>query len=114
MFSNSPPMSGQPLHYVSPLVLLRNSELIAWTRTLMTIVCGMVTGVLGITGAWGGLCFLLSHALVSLALLARLRFQPASYFPMTTPLSFVVSGAGDSVLLFVLFWALGYAARWVF
>ena len=103
-----------PAHYVSPLVLLRNSELVAWTRTLMTIVCGVVTGILGVTGAWGLLAFLASSALVSLVLLALLRFQPASYFPLQSPLSFAVSGLGEYVLLFLLFWALGYAGLWVF
>ena len=107
-------MSAAPLHYVSPMVLLRNTELIAWTRTLMTIVSGMVTGILGVTGAWGAAAFLATHAFVSLALLARLGFRPASFFPMATPLSFVAGGVGENLLLFVLFWALGFAALWVF
>jgi len=100
--------------YVSPLVLLRNSELVAWVRTLMTIVAGVITGILGLTGAWGVLSYLASHAVVSLALLALLRFRPDSYFPGGHWATFIINGVGENRILFILLWALGFAGLWVF
>ncbi len=99
--------------FVSPTVLMRNMELVAWVRTLMTIVAGSITGICGCTGARGVLAFLAFHLLVSAALLSRIR-KPADFFPATTTLSFVTGGVVENALLFVVFWALGFAGLWVF
>lgn len=99
--------------FVSPIVLGRNMELVAWVRTIMTIVSGCLVGIAGLTGVLGFAAYLVIHVLVSLALLARLG-SPADYFPETTPLSFVMSGVGDNLLLYVVFWALSYAGLYNF
>lgn len=99
--------------FVSPIVLGRNMELVAWVRTIMTIVSGCLVGIAGLTGVLGFAAYLVIHVLVSLALLARLG-SPADYFPETTPLSFVVGGVGDNLLLYVVFWALSYAGLYNF
>jgi hypothetical protein len=102
--------------FVSPIVLGRNMELVAWVRTIMTIVSGCLVGIAGLTGVLGFAAYLVIHVLVSLALLARLGSpgSPADYFPETTPLSFVVGGVGDNLLLYVVFWALSYAGLYNF
>ena len=99
--------------FVSPIVLGRNMELVAWVRTIMTIVSGCLVGIAGLTGVLGFAAYLVIHVLVSLALLARLG-SPADYFPETTALSFVTGGVGDNLLLYVVFWALSYAGLYNF
>ncbi len=94
--------------FVSPIVLMKNHELVAWVRTVMTILGGCLVGIAGLTGAWGFAAYLLIHAVVSLALLARLG-SPAEYFPDTTAFSFATNGVGENLLLYVVFWALSYA-----
>ena len=106
-------MSAASPRFISPIVLGRNGELVAWTRTVMSIISGCLVGVVGLTGLYGFAAYVLSHVLVSLALLARLG-SPADYFPETTPLSFVVGGVGDNLLLYVVFWALSYAGLYNF
>ena len=106
------PPTAHP-RFVSPTVLMRNHELVSWTRTLMTIISGLITGICGLTGYRGALAFLAFHALVSLALLARIR-KPSDFFPATTVLSFAAGSVGENALLFVVFWALGFAGLWVF
>jgi hypothetical protein len=102
-----------PPRFVSPITLSRNTELVAWVRTVMTIISGCLVGITGLNGALGFVAYLAIHALVSLALLARLG-SPADYFPDSTPVAFVLSGVGDNLLLYVVFWALSYAGLYNF
>jgi hypothetical protein len=99
--------------YVSQISLMKNMELVAWVRTVMTIIGGALIGILGVQGLWGFLSFAILHVLVSLALVARIG-NPSDYFPDTTTLSFVTGGAGENLLLFIVFWALGFGTLWVF
>ena len=107
-------MQSSTERFVSPLAVARNTELCAWARTLMSVVAGLVAGILGITGAWGFVCYLGAHVLSSLGLLTQMRLDPAEFFQGSSPLSFVTSSLLDNLLLYVVFWALGYGFLWVF
>jgi hypothetical protein len=43
-----------------------------------------------------------------------MRLDPAEFFQGSSPLSFVTSSLLDNLLLYVVFWALGYGFLWVF
>jgi hypothetical protein len=99
---------------VSIPAAVKNNELVAWARTLMAVVGGLLAGALGLTGAAGFAFFALTHAVTSIALAARMRCATADFFPETGVLGFVGGGAFDNLALFVVVWALGYGALWVF
>jgi hypothetical protein len=44
--------------FVSPIVLGRNMELVAWVRTIMSIVAGCLVGIAGLTGVLGFAAYL--------------------------------------------------------
>jgi len=99
--------------FVSQISLVKNFDQIGWVRTVMTIISGSLSGILGITGVWGFLAFAILHMVVSLVVAVRMG-DPSKYFPETTYLSFLVEGAGEQITLFIVFWALGYGFLWVF
>jgi hypothetical protein len=94
--------------FVSPAAVMRNSESLAWIRTLMTIVGASATGVLGLTGTAGFLAYAVLHVVVSLAVLAAMGFRPADYVAGSSPASFLLAGLSDNLVSFILFWTLGY------
>ena len=106
-------MSAASPRFISPIVQMKNMELVAWVRTVMTIISGCLVGITGLTGVLGFVAYLAIHALVSMAMLLRLG-NPSEYFPDTSTLSFVAGGVGENLLLFVVFWALTYAGLYNF
>ena len=103
-----------PKSFVNPNLIQHNASLVAWARTLITLIAGLITGFCGITGIWGLAAYLIAHVLVSVALLVRMGFAPSVYFVDASPISFIASSIFDNVLLFIVAWALGYGANWVF
>lgn len=52
----------------------------ACSRIFASVVAGCLTGIAGITGFKGFGIYLVFHALLAVALLAKTAFQPAKYF----------------------------------
>ncbi len=107
-------MSAARRGAISAPAVAKNGELVAWARTLLSVVAGLVAGICGLTGAAGFAFYAAAHALTSLALLARLRCAPGDFFPETSALGFLAAGAFDNLFLFIVLWALGFGALWVF
>ena len=94
---------------------MKNAALLAWARTVMTIVAGLSAGICGVTGVAGLGVYVASHLLISAALMLRIPGALSETFPdVASPLLFVSSGVFDNVLLYIVFWALAHAGLWVF
>lgn len=108
-------MSSSSNRWVSPVVVAKNNALVAWARTLCAVVAGLAAGICGATGATGPGVYVASHVAISLALMLRMPAPLKDIFPDTpSPLLFVAGGLLDNALLFIVFWALGFAGLWVF
>ncbi len=104
-----------PTRWVSQAVVMKNTALLAWARTLCAVVAGLAAGICGATGVAGVGVYVASHVAISLALVTRVPGALSDTFPdASSPALFVVGGLMDNALLFIVFWALGFAGLWVF
>ena len=104
-----------PVKVLNDLALMANQHSVAWARTLMTVVGGLLAGIIGVQGLAGFAIYFFITFITSLALLIPMKFQPADYFAGSpTPVGFLVSGAFDNVLLYIVAWAAGFGVLWVF
>lgn len=85
-----------------------NMRKISVVSTIMYIVGGIVSGILGLTGVQGLIVALFTAALSTLALSVKMGFDVLTY-TNTSPLSFMLSGAQANSMSFLLFWTLTYA-----
>lgn len=89
--------------------MMRNHKNVEFVHTIMAIFTGAAAGILGVTGLYGFLMFLCIHAAVSVVILVtKMGGRVSNYLPKST-FGFVIGGAGDHLLSFLLFWTLGYA-----
>ena len=61
------------------------------------------------TGARGFLAYALLHVVASVALLGWMRGTPDAFLPQSSPLSFLTSGLGDNLIMYIFVWTLAYA-----
>jgi hypothetical protein len=72
----------------------------------LSIVSGVVCGILGFTDLAGFAFFLVFNVFIGAAVVAKLKFQHVHFFP-SLDLIFV-NGASNSLGTIVLFWTLFY------
>ncbi|CAM9346014.1 unnamed protein product, partial [Chrysoparadoxa australica] len=107
---------GEEKLMISTEKLTKNTKLIDYCRTSLCIVGGIATGVLGCTGLEGLLAYIVVYITVSLALLAKMGFDPSEYTLTkkgSAPL-FIVSGESGYCVTFILFWTLAYALVYIY
>ncbi len=122
MLQGAPPPAGGPTsepeideEYISSHVK-KNRAIISYCRTCCCAASGTVTGILGLTGFWGFLSFLVCHVIVSLGLYAKMEFDLPK-FTMRKGSEFVLFLLGDIaelILTFILLWTLAYSLIFTF
>ena len=91
------------------MAVFRNTESANYVRTWAVVVVATAVGILGLTGLTGIGVYLLQHVLVGVALLQAMGWRPQAYFMNASAASFLAGGLADNILLYVLFWTLGFA-----
>ena len=88
--------------------MAHNLNAVDGCRSYLTLFGAVGAGVVGATGLRGLLFFVGTYVLGSIALLTRMRCNPADYTSESLT-KFVITGAPGYALSFVLFWTLAYA-----
>ncbi|XP_014517586.1 ER membrane protein complex subunit 6 [Vigna radiata var. radiata] len=83
-----------------------NMKTIYYSRTFLSIIGGVVAGILGFTGLKGFVFYLLLMALTSLGLIAKASFSTHSYFDSWNRV--LLDGFLGGLMSFVLFWTFAY------
>ncbi|XP_071702611.1 uncharacterized protein [Rutidosis leptorrhynchoides] len=86
--------------------LQSNMKVIYYSRTFMSIVGGVIAGILGFTGLMGFVFYLLVMAITSICLTAKTGFSIHSYFDSWNGV--LLDGFLGGLLSFVLFWTFAY------
>ena len=103
-----PPLTapGKKLQSIDPEKVQNNLRVNDTVFQFLSIVSGIVCGVLGYTDLRGFVAFLAFNALIGCAVLAKCDFDHAPYFLGRDKI--FVGGASASAGTFILFWTLFY------
>ncbi|KAI4311066.1 hypothetical protein MLD38_036002 [Melastoma candidum] len=83
-----------------------NMKIIYYSRTFMSIIGGVVAGILGLTGLSGFILYFVIMAITSVCLVAKTGFSVNSYFGSWSQV--VLDGFLGGLMSFVLFWTFAY------
>ncbi|KAK4425981.1 ER membrane protein complex subunit [Sesamum alatum] len=83
-----------------------NTRIINYSRTFMSIIGGVIAGILGFTGLMGFIFYFLVMAITTAGLAAKTGFAVHSYFDSWNRI--VLDGILGGLLSFVLFWTFAY------
>ncbi|KAL2470242.1 Rab5-interacting family protein [Abeliophyllum distichum] len=83
-----------------------NAKIIYYSRTFMSIIGGVIAGILGFTGLTGFIFYFLVMAITSVGLAAKAGFSVHSYFDGWNRI--ILDGFLGGLLSFVLFWTFAY------
>ncbi|CAA0829421.1 Rab5-interacting family protein [Striga hermonthica] len=83
-----------------------NTRIINYSRTFMSIIGGVVAGILGFTGLTGFIFYFIVMAITTVGLAAKTGFAVHSYFDSWNRIVF--DGILGGLLSFVLFWTFAY------
>ncbi|KAK2990195.1 hypothetical protein RJ640_014647, partial [Escallonia rubra] len=83
-----------------------NMKVIYYSRTFMSIIGGVIAGILGFTGLMGFIFYFLVMAITSIGLTAKAGFSIHSYFDSWNRI--ILDGFLGGLLSFVLFWTFAY------
>ncbi|XP_077217160.1 uncharacterized protein LOC143851571 isoform X2 [Tasmannia lanceolata] len=86
--------------------LQNNMKVIYYSRTFLSIIGGVVAGILGLTGLMGFVFYFLVMAITSLGLASKAKFSIHSYFDSWNRI--VLDGFLGGLMSFVLFWTFAY------
>eukprot|EP00257_Ricinus_communis_P018002 XP_015576581.1 ER membrane protein complex subunit 6 [Ricinus communis] len=86
--------------------LQSNMKVIYYSRTFLSIIGGVIAGILGLTGLNGFIFYFLVMATTSIGLLAKAKFSVHSYFGSWNQI--ILDGFFSGLLSFVLFWTFAY------
>ncbi|XP_054820612.1 uncharacterized protein LOC129319931 [Prosopis cineraria] len=86
--------------------LQHNMKTIYYSRTFMSIIGGVVAGILGFTGLKGFVFYFLIMAFTSIGLIAKAKFSIHSYFDSWNRV--LLDGFFGGLMSFVLFWTFAY------
>eukprot|EP01084_Bolivina_argentea_P311374 538965_1 len=94
----------------------KNRTVLSYCRTCCCAASGTVTGILGITGVWGFVSFLICHVIVSLGLYAKMEFDLPKFTPRKGSglVLFLFEDIADLILTFILLWTLAYSLIFTF
>lgn len=83
-----------------------NFTIISFNRVFASLIAGLATGVLGVTG-WGGFAYyFLVHALLGVPLYLKTKGQPTEYLQSGRSVWVDEVFTSTSLLTFILFWTL--------
>ncbi|OMO58505.1 Transmembrane protein 93 [Corchorus olitorius] len=82
--------------------LQNNMKVIYYSRTFMSIIGGVIAGILGFTGLMGFIFYFLVMAVTSIGLIAKAKFSVNSYFDSWNRV--LLDGITGGLMSFVLFW----------
>ncbi|CAL0300980.1 unnamed protein product [Lupinus luteus] len=83
-----------------------NMKIIYYSRTFLSIIGGVVAGILGFTGLKGFVFYILLMAVTSIGLLAKAKFSIHTYFDSWNRV--LLDGFLSGLMSFVLFWTFAY------
>ncbi|KAL8105486.1 uncharacterized protein LOC141679021 [Apium graveolens] len=83
-----------------------NMKVIYYSRTFMSIIGGVIAGVLGFTSLMGFVFYFLVMAITSVGLAAKAGFTVHSYFDSWNRI--ILDGFLGGLMSFVLFWTFAY------
>ncbi|MED6194378.1 hypothetical protein PIB30_027887 [Stylosanthes scabra] len=83
-----------------------NMKIIYYSRTFLSIIGGVVAGILGFTGLKGFVFYLLLMAVTSVVLVAKAKFSIQTYFDSWNRV--LLDGFLGGLMSFVLFWTFAY------
>ncbi|CAK7326303.1 unnamed protein product [Dovyalis caffra] len=86
--------------------LQSNMKVIYYSRTFLSIIGGVIAGILGFTGLAGFVLYFLIMAITSIALIAKAKFSIHAYFDSWNRV--VLDGFLGGLMSFVLFWTFAY------
>ncbi|KAJ4842938.1 hypothetical protein Tsubulata_042335 [Turnera subulata] len=86
--------------------LQSNMKVIYYSRTFLSIIGGVMAGILGFTGLTGFIFYFLIMAITSVGLIAKAKFSVDSYFDSWNRVAF--DGFLGGLMSFVLFWTFAY------
>ncbi|CAM8979525.1 unnamed protein product [Rhodiola kirilowii] len=86
--------------------LQSNMKTIYYSRTFLSIIGGVVAGIMGFTSLTGFIFYFLVMALTSLMLIVKANFNIHSYFDGWNRVLF--DGFLSGLMSFVLFWTFAY------
>ncbi|AES64949.1 Rab5-interacting family protein [Medicago truncatula] len=79
-----------------------NMKTIYYSRTFLSIIGGVVAGILGFTGLKGFIFYVLLMAFTSVGLIAKAKFSIHTYFDSWNRV--LIDGFLGGLMSFVLFW----------
>lgn len=79
-----------------------NMKVIYYSRTFLSIIGGVIAGILGFTGLTGFIFYFLVMAITSVALAAKAKFSIHTYFDSWNQI--LLDGFFGGLMSFVLFW----------
>lgn len=83
-----------------------NMKVIYYSRTFLSIIGGVVAGILGFTGLKGFVFYFLLMAVTSIGLVAKAKFSIHTYFDSWNRV--LLDGFLGGLMSFVLFWTFAY------
>ncbi|KAL6990124.1 hypothetical protein U1Q18_052599 [Sarracenia purpurea var. burkii] len=83
-----------------------NMKAVYYSRTFMSIIGGVIAGILGFTGLTGFIFYFLVMAITSVGLISKAGFSIHSYFDSWNQIIF--DGILGGLMSFVLFWTFAY------
>ncbi|GAB2265697.1 hypothetical protein Dimus_000736 [Dionaea muscipula] len=86
--------------------LQNNMKVILYCRTFLSIIGGVIAGILGFTGFTGCVFYFLVMAVTSVGLITKAKFSVPSYFDGWNRVIF--DGFLSGLMSFVLFWTFAY------
>ncbi|KAJ6891454.1 hypothetical protein NC651_024834 [Populus alba x Populus x berolinensis] len=82
--------------------LQSNMKVIYYSRTFLSIIGGVIAGILGLTGLTGFVFYFLMMTITSVALIAKAKFSIHTYFDSWNRV--LLDGFLGGLMSFVLFW----------
>ncbi|KAL3812252.1 hypothetical protein ACJIZ3_013520 [Penstemon smallii] len=86
--------------------LQNNARIINYSRTFMSIIGGVIAGILGFTSLTGFIFYFIVMAITTVGLAAKAGFSIHSYFDSWNRV--ILDGILGGLLSFVLFWTFAY------
>ncbi|XP_043689181.1 ER membrane protein complex subunit 6-like isoform X1 [Telopea speciosissima] len=86
--------------------LQNNIKIIYYSRTFLSIIGGVIAGILGFTSLTGFVFYFLVMAITSLGLAAKAKFSIHAYFDSWNRI--ILDGFLGGLMSFVLFWTFAY------
>ncbi|XP_021686768.2 uncharacterized protein LOC110669415 isoform X1 [Hevea brasiliensis] len=87
--------------------LQSNMKVIYYSRTFLSIIGGVIAGILGFTGLTGFIFYFLIMAITSIGLIAKAKFSVHSYFDSWNRI--ILDGFFGGLMVFVTCWMEGKA-----